>query len=63
MNNQNQLPETRKVPDNVVPSGTELAVYTDIVANYELAIAAHVGCYPIKLAFRVYGDRHMSRLT
>lgn len=63
MNNQNQLPETRKVPDNVVPSGTELAVYTDIVANYELAIAAHVGCYPIKLAFRVYGDRLMWRLT
>jgi hypothetical protein len=63
MTNTNTLPETRKVPDNVIPSGNELAVYTDVVAGYELAIAKHVGCVPVQLAFRVYDERVMWRLT
>lgn len=63
MNNQNQLPETKKAVDHAVPSGHEMAVYTDIVSNYEFAIAAHVGCVPMHLVFRVYGDRLMWRLT
>ncbi len=63
MTNTNTLPETQKAPDNIVSTGHEFAVYTDIVGNYELAIAAHVGCIPMYLAFRVYGARLMWRLT
>lgn len=63
MTNKTALPETQKVPDNYIPNGNELAVYADVVAGYELAVAKHVGCIPLGLVFRVYGERIMWRLT
>lgn len=64
MTNQPQpLPETRKATEYTVDIGEEFQQYHKLVVAYELEAARAVGITPILLAYRVYGERLMWRLT
>lgn len=62
-NPSNQLPETQKAVDHDVASGNELAVYDAVVRLRILKLAAQDGLHPVKLMFRIYGERVMWRMV